>query len=170
MSPTSCQTAPPRNGGANYRQRSLRRTSGAAAAGVADPVDVLLLGFEREQVLVHLVFSHALLGHETGADLAIFFAIHRQRAPLLGVEARWRLEFLLTRFRVCGLRRGVRLGRGLLRGSLRVGNRGVLRERELHGQSERKGDQQSGHFTTPCIQAVPGTRRRDYWLRHTSPT
>src|SRR5262245_8589861 len=99
MSPTSCQTAPPRNGGAKYRQRLLRRASGAAAARVADPVDVLLLGFERQEVLVHLVLGHALFSHEARAELAVFLAVDLQGAARLGVEARWRLELLGCRLR-----------------------------------------------------------------------
>src|SRR5262245_35146075 len=115
MSPTSCQTAPPRNGGANYRQRSLRCTSGTAAAGVADPVDVLLLSFEREQVVMHLALGEALFRDEAGADLAVLLAVHRQRTAGLRVEARGRLERLFGRFRGRGRGRGFGLGRRRIR-------------------------------------------------------
>ena len=102
MSPTSCQTAPPRNRGANYRRRQSGLQTGcpgacarslppavlpgACRAGIADPLDVPLVFLLRGQVVAHLCLVTALLGLGARADGGVPDAVEDQLAALPGRE------------------------------------------------------------------------------------
>src|SRR5688500_16835275 len=157
MSPTSCQTAPPRNRGANYRRQQSGLQTGcpgacsrslppavlpcAWRAGIADPLDVPLVFLLRGQVVTHLCVV-ARLGLEPRAEGRFRLAIERELAALLDLETRgqplldW--YFLLVR-RGLGHRR-LPLG---VRGRLVVGQRQV--ERRGCGKRDDQGSESSQH-------------------------
>src|SRR5688572_23747733 len=147
MSPTSCQTAPPRNRGANYRGRRpqntnrarptadaligplLRRADGGAGTGAANTVDVALLDLQGEQVVAHLCLVVALLGLEARAHRGVFHAVEDDLAALLGLESRRRLECLVAWLGLAGVGRALDLVAGNVRRGRVGADRSFLRKR-----------------------------------------